>query len=118
MSTITRPTLLVHAREDDMASLSNAVHIQRHLGGLVDTVVLDDSYHLVTIDRQNDIVVERSASFARRLALAASAREHDTNKEGAAPLRRRCRMSALQTYIVGRVAEIDGEPGRLLPERG
>jgi carboxylesterase len=85
MSTITRPTLLVHAREDDIAGLSNAVHIQRHLGGLVDTVVLDDSYHLVTIDRQNDIVVERSASFARRLAVAASTREHDTNKEGAAP---------------------------------
>jgi carboxylesterase len=81
MGTITRPALLVHAREDDVAGLSNAVHIQRHLGGLVDTVVLDDSYHLVTIDRQSDVVVERSASFARRLALATAARE----LEGAAP---------------------------------
>lgn len=68
MGRITRPALLIHAREDDVAGLSNAVHIQRHLRGLVDTVVLDDSYHLVTIDRQNHIVIERSLTFARRLA--------------------------------------------------
>ena len=38
-------------------------HLQKHLGGLVDTVVLDDSYHLVMIDRQRDIVVSRSIQF-------------------------------------------------------
>ena len=71
MGKITRPALLIHAREDDVAALSNAVYIQRHLGGMVDTVVLDDCYHLVTIDRQNDVVSERSVGFARRLTEAA-----------------------------------------------
>lgn len=70
MGSIRLPALLVHAREDDVASLTNAFYVQRRLGGMVDTVVLDDSYHLVTIDHQRDIVIERSIGFARRLAHA------------------------------------------------
>ena len=62
---IDSPTLLVQAREDDVSSLANAVHLQRRLGGLVDTLVLDDSYHMVTIDRQRDLVIERTLAFAR-----------------------------------------------------
>ena len=53
----------MHAREDDISSLSNAFYLQQHLGGLVDMVVLDDSYHLVMIDRQRDIVISRSIQF-------------------------------------------------------
>ncbi|POR51222.1 alpha/beta hydrolase [Bosea psychrotolerans] len=68
MPTITCPTLLVHAREDDIAGLSNAFEIQRRLGGLVDVVILDDSYHLVTIDQQREILIERSLALAKRLA--------------------------------------------------
>lgn len=75
MGKITRPALVLHAREDDVAGLSNAVYIQRHLGGIVDTVVLDDCYHLVTIDRQNDVVIERSLGFAQRLEASAAKRE-------------------------------------------
>jgi carboxylesterase len=74
MGTIRQPALIVHARNDDVAGLSNALYIQRHLGGLVDTVVLDDSYHLVTIDGQRDVVIERSLAFARRLTIAAENR--------------------------------------------
>ena len=72
MPTIRCPALLLHAREDDIASLSNAFYIQRHLGGLVDAVILDDSYHLVTIDQQRDIVIERSLALAARLEAAAA----------------------------------------------
>lgn len=64
------PALLVHPREDDIADLSNAFEIQRKLGGLVDAVILDDSYHLVTIDQQHEIVIERSLALAGRLAKA------------------------------------------------
>lgn len=63
LPTITSPALIVHAREDDISSLSNAFYLQKHLGGLVDMVVLDDSYHLVMIDRQRDILVSRSIQF-------------------------------------------------------
>jgi carboxylesterase len=31
-------------------------------------VVLDDSYHMVTVDRQRHIVLERTASFVSRIA--------------------------------------------------
>jgi carboxylesterase len=60
-------TLIVHARDDDLAGLSNAFYLQRHLGGLVETLVLDDSYHLVTVDRQRGIVMERVAAFVKTL---------------------------------------------------
>lgn len=74
MPSITCPTLLVHAREDDVAGLSNAFEVQRRLSGLVDAVILDDSYHLVTIDQQRDILIERSVAFAKRLAQGAAAK--------------------------------------------
>jgi carboxylesterase len=67
VSRITQPTIIMHPREDDYAALSNAFYLQRNLGGVVDLVVLDDSYHLVTIDRQRHIVVERTLAFIDRL---------------------------------------------------
>jgi carboxylesterase len=63
LPSIKTPALIVHAREDDISALSNAIYLQRRLGGLVECVVLDDSYHLVTVDRQRDVVVDRSADF-------------------------------------------------------
>lgn len=65
LSGIKTPALVVHAREDDISDLSNTIYLQRHLGGVVDALVLDDSYHIVTIDRQRSLVVDRSAAFAR-----------------------------------------------------
>jgi carboxylesterase len=65
LGSIRQPTLIVHPREDDRASLRNALYLQRSLGGTVETFVLDDSYHIVTVDRQRDLVVGRTAAFAR-----------------------------------------------------
>ena len=67
-----QPTLIVHPREDDLADLNNAWHLQRHLRGLVNTVVLDDSYHIVTIDRQRQLVVDRVTAFVERAMRRAS----------------------------------------------
>jgi carboxylesterase len=71
---ITAPALIIHPREDDIASLGNALYLQRKLGGLVDTVVLDDSYHIVTLDRQRHVVVERSIAFAEAIEKSADQR--------------------------------------------
>lgn len=60
---IQQPALIVHPREDDCADLDNAWYLQRKLKGMVDMVVLDDSYHIVTVDRQRHVVVERTATF-------------------------------------------------------
>ena len=53
----------MHPREDDIASLKNTHYLQTHLGGLVDTLVLDNSYHMVTLDQQRNLVATRTASF-------------------------------------------------------
>jgi carboxylesterase len=64
---VRQPALIVHPREDDRASLRNLHYLQSALGGLTETVVLNDSYHLVTLDRQRQIVVGRTLEFAARL---------------------------------------------------
>ncbi len=61
---VKQPALIFHPREDDQSDLSNTMLLQRKLGGLTEVVVLDDSYHMVTLDRQRQLVVERSVVFA------------------------------------------------------
>lgn len=61
------PVLILHPREDDYAHLSNAAYLQAKLGGAVDLTVLEDSYHLVTIDRQRGVVLERTLAFVNRV---------------------------------------------------
>jgi carboxylesterase len=67
LAEIGQPTMIVHPREDDYADLNNAWYLQRNLKGRVDMVVLDDSYHIVTVDRQRHVVVERMVGFVSRL---------------------------------------------------
>jgi carboxylesterase len=64
---IKTPSLIIHPREDDIADLDNAMYLQRKLAGPVEVLVLEDSYHLVTLDRQRHRVVERSIDFARTI---------------------------------------------------
>src|SRR5215471_14679660 len=60
---VRQPAFIVHPRDDDMASLSNSQYLLAHLGGLVDALILDDSYHMVTLDQQRHIVVDRTERF-------------------------------------------------------
>jgi carboxylesterase len=68
LSAIKQPTLLIHPREDDRSSLSNSMEIARRLSGIVDVVVLNDCYHVCTLDQQRDLVVERTLAFTDRVA--------------------------------------------------
>lgn len=68
LGTIAQPVLILHAREDDYAGLDNAAYLQRELAGPVDLVVLEDSYHMVTVDRQRHVVLDRTAAFVARIA--------------------------------------------------
>jgi carboxylesterase len=80
---VRQPALIVHPRDDDMASLKNAQYLQANLGGLVDTVILDDSYHMVTLDQQRDIVAERSTDFVGRVEAAVRSAEQARSMKGA-----------------------------------
>ncbi|MEW5964034.1 MAG: alpha/beta fold hydrolase [Pseudomonadota bacterium] len=70
---IRQPTIVFHPRHDDQSDLKNAFLLQRRIAGMVEMVVLDDCYHLVTLDRQRNVVMDRSIEFAARL----TAREAD-----------------------------------------
>ncbi len=78
-----QPTLIVHPREDDRASLRNVNYLQTNLVGLTETVVLDDSYHVVTLDRQRQLVVSRTLEFVEQhlRPVETSPREEDAALE-------------------------------------
>lgn len=65
---INQHMLVFHPREDDQSDMSNSMLLARQAKGLVEMVVLDDSYHMVTLDRQRSIVVDRVVDFAQRLS--------------------------------------------------
>ena len=64
---VEQPVLIVHSREDDHADLDNVKYLQRELAGTVDVLVLDDSYHMITLDKQRHVVVERTQAFVESL---------------------------------------------------
>lgn len=64
---VRQPCLIFHPRHDDRSALSASQTLQKRLGGVVDLIVLDDSYHLVTLDRQRQLVLERVIEFAEAL---------------------------------------------------
>jgi len=65
---VKQPAFLVHSREDDLASLSNSFYLQKNLGGLVYSLTLNDSYHMVTVDKQRKLVMDRAAQFVMEIA--------------------------------------------------
>lgn len=66
LSLVKLHTLIFHPRHDDQSDIKNTMALQRRLGGMVEVSVLDDSYHLVTLDRQRGYVVERTMEFVER----------------------------------------------------
>lgn len=63
------PCLVVHAREDDVSTPSNAEDIVRGVTHApVELVMLDNSYHMITIDRDRRTVIARTADFVQRIA--------------------------------------------------
>ena len=63
---VTTPSLVIHPRDDDVSSLRNVDELQRRLGGIVESVILDDSYHLITLDRQRALVVDTNRGVRPR----------------------------------------------------
>ena len=73
LSQIKQRVLIIQAREDEIASIKNTEYLQRHLGGPVEALILDDSYHLITIDRQRGMVMQRAVEFVKSFAQSATA---------------------------------------------
>jgi carboxylesterase len=71
------PCLALHAADDDVASVRNVDLVRRRAAAPVETVLLRDSYHMITVDRERQVVVAESARFFARLAGRASDRALD-----------------------------------------
>ena len=68
LSAIRSPCLVVHATEDDVASVRNAELIARRVTQApVEMLLLKDSYHMVTIDRERRTVIAQTIAFIRRV---------------------------------------------------
>jgi len=58
------PTLIVHSTEDDMASVKNAHYVaQRISSSKIETFFVDDTYHVLTLDKRKDDVARRLGEF-------------------------------------------------------
>lgn len=67
LTKIVMPTLIIHPREDDQSAISNAFYLQKRLKGPMEVVVLHDSYHVITLDRQRQLVADKISSFVARV---------------------------------------------------
>jgi carboxylesterase len=64
LENVVAPLLIVHATEDDMASVENARFLEdRVASDDVETFFVDDTYHVLTLDKRKDDVGERVAGF-------------------------------------------------------
>ena len=57
------PTLLIHAKEDDVGHPRNATRIQQLHGGECNIEWLDDSYHMIHVDQERHKVAKLTAAF-------------------------------------------------------
>ena len=61
---MTAPALVVHAKEDDVASLKSVELVLENIGSDdVDFVLLRDSYHIVTLDNEKELVANETIRF-------------------------------------------------------
>jgi carboxylesterase len=64
MPKVKTPIIILHAEEDDMASVRNARYLFDNIGsGDKTLIVLKDSYHMIVIDKEKDKVAEEAIKF-------------------------------------------------------
>lgn len=68
LPSVRTPAMVVHAVDDDVASLKNVRMVVRGVSGPVETVLLENSYHMITVDQERDKVIERSTRFFQHIA--------------------------------------------------
>jgi carboxylesterase len=65
---VVAPCFVAHAADDDVASVANADFVARRVRGPIEMLLLADSYHMITVDRERRMLIERSADFFARIA--------------------------------------------------
>lgn len=64
LSKIKAPTLILHSPHDTTAPYQNMAYLKEHLGSKkIETVTLERSNHILTVDYEKDLVAEKVAAF-------------------------------------------------------
>jgi carboxylesterase len=64
LAKVTAPTLVLQASEDDFTSVRNSEFVLSQIASAEKKLVLlDDSYHVITVDRQRDVVAKELQEF-------------------------------------------------------
>jgi carboxylesterase len=64
---ITCPTLVVSSREDHVVDPSASDHLASLVGGPVERLWLERSWHVATLDYDKDLLIERTIDFVRKV---------------------------------------------------
>ena len=79
---VVAPTLILHATEDDMASVENARFLAGRIGSRrIESCYFDDTYHVLTMDRRKDDVADRIGRFVECCEVGAEAEFGDAAGE-------------------------------------
>ena len=60
------PTLIITSRQDHVVVPTNSDYLAEHVGGPVERVFLERSYHVATMDFDREDVFQRSVEFAQK----------------------------------------------------
>src|SRR5690242_2532602 len=63
---VVAPCLILHAQHDDIAHVRNARMTAARVSGPVDLRTFADSYHILTLDRERQRVIDLTVEFFRR----------------------------------------------------
>ena len=70
LPSITVPALVVHSVQDHVVPVGSHTALVEGLGGPVEVLELERSYHVATIDYEKDLIIERTLAFADRVLAA------------------------------------------------
>lgn len=67
LEAVVAPVFIAHATEDDITDIRNAERLAASVRGPVRKLYLEDSYHLVTVDRERNHVAREAIRFVQDL---------------------------------------------------
>lgn len=63
------PVLMIHSRDDDLASLANPRFVAQRIGSrVVRQAFVEDSYHMITLDNDRDLAALKTVQFFNSVA--------------------------------------------------
>jgi carboxylesterase len=64
----TAPIIIIHSRRDDMTSLRSADFVFKNcLSKIKEQVTLENSYHMITLDNEQDLILAKTIDFFEKL---------------------------------------------------